>query len=271
MAQCLTPFYRRDLPETPLPCGKCAECYKRRVSGWSFRLQKEGLHCSSSYFVTLTYNTDVVPITEKGFMSLKKSDVQKFFKRLRKTTKELRYYVCGEYGGKTLRPHYHAIIFNANIRDIEKAWSLQGNELGNIHVGEVSEASIGYTLKYMCKPPLIPMHKNDDRQKEFSLMSKGIGKQYLTDNMKKWHKNDLVNRMYCNLPEGKKITMPRYYKDKIYTQGERKTIGNFVKINELHNVDNLMNIELENPKKYINIVAEKQRKFNYKSKRQETL
>lgn len=39
--------------------------------------------------------------------------------------------------------------------------------------------------------------------------------------MVQWHKNDLGNRCYLNLPGGKKKRMPRYYKDKIYNSEER--------------------------------------------------
>lgn len=44
--------------------------------------------------------------------------------------------------------------------------------------------------------------------------------------MIKWHKADLLNRMYVNLPDGKKASMPRYYKDKIYNHWERVQIAN---------------------------------------------
>lgn len=40
--------------------------------------------------------------------------------------------------------------------------------------------------------------------------------------MKEWHKKDCANRMYCVLEDGKKVSMPRYYKDKIYESWERK-------------------------------------------------
>lgn len=39
--------------------------------------------------------------------------------------------------------------------------------------------------------------------------------------MIQWHKNDLPGRVYCNLPDGKKKSMPRYYRDKIYNSEER--------------------------------------------------
>lgn len=199
---------------------------KRRISGWSFRLVKEGDVSKSALFVTLTYNTEHVPITQKGYMSLDKTDVQKFFKRLRKLSKQkIKYFAVGEYGTEKMRPHYHIIMFNADKEMIVKAWTKDNKEIGSIFIGTVSEASIGYTLKYMQKPTKIPLHKNDDRLKEFQLMSKGLGKNYLTNNMIFWHKDDLVNRMYIPLKDGKKIAMPRYYKDKLYNESEKNRIA----------------------------------------------
>ena len=49
---------------------------------------KEGERSNSALFITLTYDTQFVPITENGYMTLKKSDLQKFFKRLRKLSNE---------------------------------------------------------------------------------------------------------------------------------------------------------------------------------------
>ena len=51
-----------------------------------------------------------------------------------------------------------------------------------------------------------------------------MGDNYLTENMIRWHKNDLTNRMYVPIKDGKKIAMPRYYKEKIYTMQEKKSI-----------------------------------------------
>ena len=232
--KCITPFYVKDKftgENIPVPCSKCPPCKKRRTSGWSFRLVKEGERSKSALFVTLTYNTTHIPLSKKGFMNLDKTDVQKFMKRLRKLSNEkLKYYVCGEYGSKNMRPHYHLIIFNADKEKVEKAWALDNKPLGTIYIGDVNEASIGYTLKYMTKKGKIPMHHNDDRQKEFSLMSKGLGSNYLTKQMIKWHKNDIEKRMFCNLKDDKKIAMPRYYKDKIYNQFDKFKISNYVKL-----------------------------------------
>ena len=119
--RCITPFYKKleivngvTTGYVPFPCGKCPPCLRRRVSGWSFRLVKQGEQACSALFVTLTYDDEKVPKTASGLMTLQKSDLQKFFKRLRKKTHEkISYYAVGEYGDKTQRPHYHIILFNA--------------------------------------------------------------------------------------------------------------------------------------------------------------
>lgn len=225
---CLTPFYRKEeeYAHIPLPCGRCPDCVGRRVSGWSFRLMQEDKRSSRSVFLTLTYNEDFVPMTEKNFMTLDKVHVQLFMKRLRKRCDEkLKYFAVGEYGGKSFRPHYHMILFNADIEQCEKSWSLYDYPIGHLHYGDVTGASIGYTLKYMSKPSRIPLHQNDDRLPEFSLMSKRLGDNYLTPRMIKWHKASLADRMYCNIEGGKKISMPRYYKEKIYNEEERMVVA----------------------------------------------
>lgn len=213
-----------------VPCGKCPECLKRRVSGWSFRLREEDKVSSSAFFITLTYDTAHVPITKNGFMSLDKKHCQDFMKRLRKAVDKthpgtaIKYYLAGEYGGKTNRPHYHAIIFNVpDEYYIERAW-----QLGQTHYGKVEAASIGYTLKYMDKPKKIPMHINDDRIREFGLMSKGLGASYINDRVRNYHHADLINRFHLTIEDGKKIAMPRYYKLKLYTDLERKRIAFFL-------------------------------------------
>lgn len=237
--RCITPFHVSVTKsingfmtneKVPVPCGKCPPCKKRRTSGWSFRLVKEGERSLTGYFVTLTYNTDCVPITSKGYMSLKKKDLQDYFKRLRKiSSNKLKYYAVGEYGTQKMRPHYHLILFNALPENIVSAWSLNGVILGNVHIGTVNEASIGYTLKYMCKESKVPMHKNDDRQPEWSIMSKGLGSNYLTQQMVKWHKSDLTNRMYVPLKDGKKASLPRYYREKMYTEDEKQKVYEHIK------------------------------------------
>lgn len=231
MAACRKPFFIKDgcNVDTLVPCGKCLDCLARRASAWSFRLMQEEKVSVSSYFITLTYDSKHVPVTRSGQLTLRKSDLQKYFKRLRfnhrgkYNGRSLKYYAVGEYGGKLKRPHYHVIMFNADIKLIDSSWSK-----GSVFFGSVSGASVGYTLKYITKPKR--MKSYDDRDEPFSVMSKGLGRSYLVDQfgvtskMYDWHHRDKKKRMYVNLEGGKKAAMPRYYKDLLYSNEDREMI-----------------------------------------------
>lgn len=206
-----------------LPCGACPNCRQNRVFGWAFRLSQQAKVSTSAYFVTLTYENP--PITQNGYMTCLKDDLQKFFKRLRKINKnKLKYYAAAEYGENRQRPHYHIVLFNADQETIQKAWSIDGVSIGSIHVGEVNEASTQYALKYIAKKSVIPAHKRDDRQKEFALMSKGMGINYLTQSIQNYHRSAIEDRAFITTLDGFKLPMPRYYKDKLYTEDQKKLI-----------------------------------------------
>lgn len=209
-----------------VPCSKCPKCIARRTSAWSFRLMEEDKQSLSAHFLTLTYDTRFVPISFTGRMVLYKRDLQLFFKRLRKNSsldkqqKPIKYYAVGEYGGRTYRPHYHIILFNAGLDAISASW-----QRGHIYFGSVSGASVGYTLKYMSKPRGYKKSLlSAGVTPEFALMSKGLGISYLSETMANWHAADLT-RMYLTVSDGKKISMPRYYKDKLYFGLERAAVA----------------------------------------------
>jgi hypothetical protein len=248
--RCQTPFHKKmeivkgvQTGYMPFPCGKCPACVRRRVSGWAFRLNKQSEQSNSAHFVTLTYNDEHIKKTKNGFETLVKKDVQDFFKRLRKlTNQKITYYAVGEYGDTGERPHYHIILFNANPKIVENAWKLNDITLGNVHFGDVGDASVGYTLKYISKDKKIPQFNGDDRQKEFALMSKGLGAGYLTENMVKWHtKGNIENKVYLPLKDGKKAAMPRYYKDKLYDKGQKFRIGVFMRAESQKQAEELEN------------------------------
>lgn len=213
--RCDTPFVKNDIP---LPCGRCPPCKKRRVDSWVFRLMEEDKISSSSYFITLTYNTAHVPISKNGYMTLRKEDYQLYMKRLRKLSpdSEIKYYAVGEYGSTNNRPHYHAIIFNVpDPQNLVDAWSLGGVPIGTVHVGAVSGDSVAYTMKYIDKPYKKRLHVRDDRAFEFPLMSKKLGVSYLSKAVVNYHKAD-ISRLYVTKPGGHKIALPRYFRLKIY-------------------------------------------------------
>lgn len=227
---CFRPYTKKD--GTTVPCGTCPPCVFRHTAGWAFRLLQEDRNSTSSHFITFTYDNNNLVTTPTGLRSLCKYHMQTFFKRLRKHNRgrTIKYYAVGEYGSQTRRPHYHAIIFNANIDTIELAWSTRENNhtkavpIGEIYYGDVSGHSIGYTLKYICKGKTVPAFDLDDRQREFSLISKGIGISYLTDKMLMWHNADILNRAYVQLPGDIKVAMPRYYRSKIYVSEYQKEL-----------------------------------------------
>jgi len=184
---------------------------------------QEVRYADSATWVTLTYETP--PLTDTNQMTLRKPDVQNFFKRLRKIRRsfsklKIKYYLCGEYGDTYYRPHYHAVIFNSCEDHINKAWSSftsmgdpEGVRLGTCYFDEVNETTVAYTAKYMNKMKKIPLYFEDLRLPEFQLFSKGLGIGYLTDAVKTYYnacptRNDVMVNGY-------RKSLPRYFMDKL--------------------------------------------------------
>lgn len=105
----------------------------------------------------------------KGFPShvfpvLQKEDVQLFFKRFRKLfnyafpEKTFKYFVCGEYGSKSFRPHYHGILYlfdSLPFRRIQDFISMSW-KFGLIDVQVVSSTASSYCAAYTCADGSIP-------------------------------------------------------------------------------------------------------------------
>lgn len=221
---CDSPYYvqrsKASTMKIPVPCGKCPLCKARRVNEWAFRLMQQEKVSVTSHFVTLTYDTRHVPISENTFMTLNKVDFQKYMKRLRKSLPGVKftYYMCGEYGSKNFRPHYHMILFSDVVFDVSMlsdAW-----QLGTVHVGTVTGDSVAYTLKYIEKDNWKKKHSRDDRIPEFSLMSKGIGQNYLSSEVKSYHRGH-IDKLFVTKLSGHRVPMPRYYRNRIWTDSER--------------------------------------------------
>lgn len=186
-----------------------------RRAEWSFRLRQELKRSTSGHFLTLTYAK--APINqENNLPTLCKTDFQAFIKRLRKRSPtKLRYYAVGEYGSDTQRPHYHALLFNAETKFLESelvaAWSH-----GHCQIAEINDARIHYVTKFHVNK----IGEYPGRAPPFALMSRrpGIGSNYL-DTHAQYHKDGLrgftrVNGIYARLP--------RYYVDKLFTKEEKE-------------------------------------------------
>jgi len=199
-----------------VPCGKCLGCLQRKRADWTQRIAYEEKKCKSSSFITLTYDEFHVPYTDNGNLTLKKSDLQKFFKRVR--TPGLIFFAVGEYGSRTLRPHYHAAVFNSTPDRLYDAWSIYGDRLGDVQIGDVNPASIHYLTKYMVND----QEEILDALKPFRLMSKGLGKG-LANELEHYCHNNKSN--IVRAPGGQQIVLPRYIGDKIFSSAQRSEIA----------------------------------------------
>lgn len=99
-----------------LPCGRCMGCRLDRSRDWAIRCVHESKLHKQNSFVTLTYSPEHLP-PDNG---LHYEHFQKFIRRLRKKAPKFRFFMCGEYGDDTDRPHYHAILFGLSFPDQQR-------------------------------------------------------------------------------------------------------------------------------------------------------
>lgn len=228
--ECLYPRYV-DSVGSLVPCGKCVPCLINRRDSWSFRMLNESKVSKDTWFLTLTYNDESVPLVDiDGVGSvpvLCKRDAQLFMKRLRYflTGVKVRFYLCGEYGTKTLRPHYHAILFcDTYVTDmymaVHKAWIS-----GFCKVSRCSPAHFDYCAKYCVMPSVLPEYLRSACWKPFSLSSRrpGIGSGYINDeNVLRYYRSTLNS--YVTHRGGYKQNLPRYYKDAIFSKEDKQIL-----------------------------------------------
>ncbi len=187
-----------------VPCGSCIACRLNKASDWAARMILELDVAGSALFLTLTYDDEHLPVVESDgelLGSLRKADCQLFLKRLRKRFSDLkiRYYISGEYGGRTHRPHYHAIVFGLGLDDFSdvEVWSKNSfNQFyyhsilldkiwknGNVIIGNVSRETCAYCARYTLKKQYGASNSYwyRGRLPEFALMSRrpGLGVPWL--------------------------------------------------------------------------------------------
>lgn len=145
---CIEPV---NLGSREVPCGTCPACRVNRRRDWTARLLlHEAGHVGVSAFVTLTYEDSQLPRDANGEGCLSPGDLRWFAQRLRRAVGSVRYCLVGEYGERTHRPHYHALLWADRGVDLEGAVRSAWNK-GFVDVGEVSEASVVYTVSYLLK------------------------------------------------------------------------------------------------------------------------
>lgn len=190
-----------------LPCGKCIGCLRDKANAWAVRCYHESTLHDRNCFVTLTYREEECP------QRLRQSDLQRFFKRMRSRGVKLRYFACGEYGGRFGRPHYHALIFGQDFREgsiplgtagqyytaplLDETWGH-----GFVTIGALEAGSAFYVAGYSLK--------NLGDEDAFHCASKRpyIGHGWLA----KYH-DDIVRNGFVTIG-GKRFTVPRSYLDR---------------------------------------------------------
>lgn len=158
---------------------------------WSARIQLEAACYASSVFFTLTYSPESLPDPPQ----LQPKDLQNFLKRLRRRLepRRVRFFACGEYGSRSLRPHYHGVLFGLELNDeieriVNESWNFVDRESGVrvnqgfTKVDALTPARAAYVAKYVCKDVSDDEKIPQGWQKEFARMSLkngGIGYQYV--------------------------------------------------------------------------------------------
>lgn len=188
---------------TNVPCGDCLGCRNGTARDWAVRCYHEALlhtktdrdpvtqietSIPNSCMITLTYADNHLPSGQV----LNHPDFQNFIKRLRHArSREAspRFFMCGEYGGKFERPHYHAVIFGETFPDqytevdqngkethmsheLDKLWSKLDRhgvytKIGRASVDPVTFKSAMYVSGYVLKKmgnnnPTGPIHTQID-------------------------------------------------------------------------------------------------------------
>lgn len=207
-----------------VPCGKCIFCRIQKRKEWSIRMLHEiGEHERNS-FITLTYSDTHLPDNN----SLRKRDLQLFIKRLRKNLngRRIKYFACGEYGSKTDRPHYHAILFGVGLHKDDKqlvidSWPFcdwSNNIIRTRSFGLAEPDSIRYVAQYIDKKFSGDLaHEEYERKKRdsvFRILSLGIGSNYCDRFGSEFTKNGFIT------VNGVKHSIPRYYLKRLQLNAE---------------------------------------------------
>lgn len=220
--KCLKPIILHE--GLTVNCGYCRACRANYTSQWKLRLMYELDNWNDASFVTLTFSDDYL-LAHHRSSELNKKDLQNFFKRLRFYMMDnIKYYAVGEYGSRTKRGHYHAIIFGVSPyieahREAVKCawlprcedWQFDVSRGVKSAIAPVTPEDIAYVTGYVQKKLSGPLAEKEygKAQRPFSLCSQGLGLDFALKNAERLRQNG-----YTYI-QGKKIGLPRYFRDKL--------------------------------------------------------
>nr|DAF82400.1 MAG TPA: Replication associated protein [Microviridae sp.] len=244
----------RRLLYIPVKCGCCIECRKEKQREWRVRLEEE-LRSGFGYFITLTISQEgIKDLEEKTGLKWKENPneiatkgLRLFLERCRKdTSKSIKHWCVTELGEKEDRIHLHGIFFGQKSAElIKKHWKYGFSFIGQY----CNSRSVNYMTKYMLK-----VDTKHPEFKQIVLSSKGIGSEYMNRLDYLWQKQNYknINVATYTFRNGTKMAMPKYYKNKIFTEKEREKMwinnlnrgllwiyGEKVKADDWNTIDNL--------------------------------
>lgn len=205
-----------------VPCGSCINCRIDQERTWRTRLKLEWLMHGQTAWVTLTYDDEHLP--DPAHVS--KIELVNFIRRFRYnvSTIPIRYFGVGEYGDRSLRPHYHLLLFGADPvlhkPVIDRCWHGTKDKRIGIYAQEANKESIGYITKYISKKTLkdTGLHPSCyGKADEFMISSKkggGIGRAAVEKLVESIRKQKLDGKRYYTTVNigGKNHPLGRYLK-----------------------------------------------------------
>jgi len=231
----LPPFKDYRVLSIPIGCGNCMECMKKKADEWHVRLREDVRVNRNGKFVTLTFSNDSYRELAKEFElsgyeldnAIATLAVRRFTERWRKKYKRtIRHWLITELGsGETEHLHIHGIVWtNESMEEIEENWKYgyvwKGREKNGERVNYVNEITANYITKYVTKTD--PKHKE---YKPVILASHGIGKAYTESTRaqnNKYKEKETIDSYISD--NGRKMNMPIYYRNKLYTEEEREEL-----------------------------------------------
>lgn len=210
-----------------VPCNRCMACRINKGQEWTLRVLYELERSKKGVFATLTYDDAFLP--SNG--SLVKKDIQDFNKRVRKyffgsSRSEYKYFLCGEYGPKTMRPHYHVAMLGIDIPfsewifvryddgkpvytspTLSKLWPFGFNTIGVLEQGSINYVT-GYVQKKLYGKES-KLYKDLGVIPPFQLSSTRLGVDYLMTERDRVLDNGFLSY------HGRKMPIPKYYAQKI--------------------------------------------------------
>lgn len=208
-----------------VPCGKCVECLAQDAKDWTLRMMLEYEVSDTAWFITLTFDEEHCPI------SVTKDDTRRFMNSMRQKYKRmcadvgcsvqpLKYFVVGEYGRESGRPHYHIMLFNFPCRDwralqqfCEEIW-----HRGFVKVEPCTFETSGYVAKYLTK---IDPRPHEVKPYRTMSLKPAIGFRYFDQHPEVVQFLEQSEIPVLTLRNGKKFRVPRSIRRKFYSNEKK--------------------------------------------------